>query len=242
MARKMRGRQRQRNRERESFNIDEWNPKTEIGRKVKNKEITSIGQIFEMGKPIVEDEIVDALLPDLRDEVLSVSMTQRMSENGRKTQFRAIVIVGDGHGHIGVGAGKADEAKPSIETAVKAAKRNIIGIPLGCGSWECGCKQKHTIPIKVVGKNGGVIVTLKPAPRGVGIASDEVVRKVLGMAGVKDSWSFARGRTRSIYNTAMASFDALNSLNRMKFHKEWDTLLGAEGKEVEADVKKDSSN
>jgi len=228
--------------EKEAFNIDEWNPKTDIGRKVKNKEITSIEQIFEMGKPIVEDGVVDALLPDMKEEVLDISMTQRMSDNGRKTQFRAIAIVGDGHGHIGIGAGKADEAKPSIETALKAAKRNVIGVPLGCGSWECGCKQKHTIPIKVVGKNGGVIVTLKPAPRGVGIAADEIVRKVLGMAGVKDSWGFARGRTRSVYNTAMASYDALNSLNRMKFHKEWDTLLGAESKEVEKDGEKNSSS
>jgi len=224
------------------FNIDEWKPKTDIGRKVKNKDITSMEQIFEMGKPIIEDEIVDALLPELKEEVLDISMTQRMSDNGRKTQFRAIAIVGDEHGHIGVGAGKADEARPSIETAVKAAKRNLIGVPLGCGSWECGCKQKHTIPIKAVGKNGGVIVTLKPAPRGVGIASDEIVRKVLNMAGVKDSWGVARGRTRSIYNTAMASYDALNSLNRIKFHKEWDTLLGAECKEVEKDAKEDSSS
>jgi small subunit ribosomal protein S5 len=233
---------RRRDEEKKVFNIDEWNPKTDIGRKVKNKEITSIEQVFSLGKPIVEDEIVDALLPDLREEVLDVSTTQRMSENGRKTLFRAIAIVGDGHGHIGVGAGKAEEAKPSIETAVKAAKRNVISVPLGCGSWECGCKQKHTIPIKVIGKNGGVIITLKPAPRGVGIAADEIVRKVLGMAGVRDSWGFARGRTRSIYNTAMASYDALNSLNRMKFHKEWDTLLGAECKEVEADVKENSSS
>jgi len=227
--------------EKRVFNIDEWNPKSDIGRKVKNKEITSIEQIFEMGKPIIEDEIVDALLPDLREEVLNISMTQRMSDNGRKSQFRAIAVVGDSHGHIGIGAGKAEEAKPSIETAVKDAKRNIISVPLGCGSWECGCKQKHTIPIKVMGKNGGVIVTLKPAPRGVGIAAHEVVRKVLGMAGVKDSWGFARGRTRSVYNTAMASYDALNSLNRMKFHKEWDTLLGTECKEVEKNEKSGSS-
>jgi len=225
--------------EEEKFNIDEWNPKTEIGRKVKNKEITSIEQIFEMGKPIVEEEIVDALLPNLKEEVLDISMTQRMSDNGRKTQFRAIVVVGDGQGHIGVGSGKAEEAKPAIETAVRDAKRNITTVPLGCGSWECGCKQKHTIPVKVVGKNGGVIVTLKPAPRGVGIAAHEVVRKVLSMAGVKDSWGFARGRTRSVYNTAMAAYNALDSLNKMKFHEDWDVLLG---KGVEEDEKKDSSN
>lgn len=240
MARRMQ--RRGRDEEDRVFNIDEWHPKTDIGRRVKNKEITSVEQIFEMGKPIVEDGIVDVLLPSLKEEILDVSMTQRMSDNGRKSQFRAIAIVGDGLGHIGIGAGKAEEAKPSIETAVKAAKRNVISVPLGCGSWECGCRQKHTIPIKVSGKNGGVLVTLKPAPRGVGIAADEIVRKVLGMAGVKDSWGFARGRTRSIYNTAMASYDALNRLNRMKFHKEWDTLLGAEVKEVEKDVKENSSS
>lgn len=196
-----------------------WVPKTDIGRKVQKGEITSLEQIFDIGKPILEHQIVDALLPEAREERLEVRITQRMTDCGRKTQYRAVVIVGDGKGHIGIGVGKADETRPSIETAVKNAKRNIIKIPLGCGSWECGCGQKHALPIQVSGKSGGVNITLKPAPRGVGIAANETVRKVLGMAGVKDCWSFSRGRTRSRYNTAMAVFNALRKLNEMRIEK-----------------------
>ncbi len=205
----------------------DWVPKTDIGRRVKSKEITTIEQIFELGKPIIEHQIVDILLPNLRDEVIKVSMTQRMTDCGRKSQFRAVVLVGDGAGHLGIGAGKADETKPAIETAIKHAKRNVIHVPLGCGSWECGCGQKHTLPIVSTGKNGSVIITLKPAPRGVGIVANEVVRKVLGMAGVKDAWSFARGRTRGMYNTAMAVFNALENLNKMKYKGDWETTAEA---------------
>ncbi|MFH1285651.1 MAG: 30S ribosomal protein S5 [Candidatus Micrarchaeota archaeon] len=195
----------------------EWIPKTEIGKRVKNKEILSLEEIFELGKPILEYEIVDELIPDLKEETLCVSVTQRMTDCGRKTQFKAVALVGDCKGHVGIGVGKADETRPAISTAVKNAKRNVISVPLGCGSWECGCKEKHTIPINTVGKNGSIEITLKPAPRGVGIVANEVVRKVLTMAGVKDIWSFSRGRTHVIYNSSMAVYNALNGLNKMKY-------------------------
>jgi len=212
---------------------EEWVPKTEIGKRVMNKDIISVDQIFEMGKPILEHQIVDALVPNLKDEVLEVSMTQRMSENGRKSQFRAIVIIGEGNGHVGVGVGKADETRPAIETGIKNAKRNIIKVPLGCGSWECGCGKRHTVPIKVVGHNGSVFITLKPAPRGVGIVSNEVVKKVLALAGVKDTWAFSKGKTSNVYNSAMAVFYALDSLNKMKFVGSWESEEPAPQPEAE---------
>ncbi|MBI4399389.1 30S ribosomal protein S5 [Candidatus Micrarchaeota archaeon] len=202
----------------------DWNPKTEIGKKVKNKEITTIEEIFAAGRPILESQIVDILLPNLTEETLEIKTTQRMTDCGRKTQFRAIVLVGDGNSHVGIGIGKADETRPAIETAIKNAKKRITSIPLACGSWECGCGQKHTLPILVEGKNGSVSVTLKPASRGVGLAANEVVRKVLGMAGVKDIWSFSRGRTRNIYNSAMAVYNALESLNKIKWQGSWEQV------------------
>ncbi len=200
-----------------------WVPKTSIGKQVMNKEIISIDQIFEMGKPILEHQIINTLVPNLKEEVLEVSITQRMTDCGRKTQFRAIVIVGDSNGHVGVGVGKADETRPAIETGIRNAKRNLIKVPLGCGSWECGCGKRHTVPIKVLGHNGSVKITLKPAPRGVGIVSNQVVRKVLSLAGVRDAWAFSRGKTSNVYNSAMAVFNALDSLNRMKFTGNWET-------------------
>ncbi len=188
---------------------------------MKNKEILTIEEIFDLGKPILEAEIVDFLLPTLEEETLEVSPTQRMTDCGRKMQFRAIVLVGDANGHFGIGAGKAEEVRPAIETAVKNAKRNIKFVQFGCGSWECGCKTPHSIPIMTKGKCGSVEVTLKPAPRGLGLAANKVVRKVLQKAGVKDIWSFARGYTSNVYNMAMATADALDRLNSMHYIGDW---------------------
>lgn len=200
----------------------DWVPKTDIGRQVKSGQITSVEEIFAAGKKILEHQIVDHLYPDISEETLEVSSTQRMTDNGRKAQFRAIMLVGDHNGHFGIGAGKSEEVKPAIESAIKFAKRNLISVPLGCGSWECGCNQKHSLPIKVIGKLGSVEVTLKPAPRGLGIAANEVVKKVLLAAGVKDIWSFSRGHTRNVYNAAMATASALEQLNTLRLKGGWD--------------------
>ncbi len=200
----------------------EWIPKSDIGRLVKTGQITSLEEINSRGKPILESGIVDHLYPDMTEDTLEVKSTQRMTGNGRKMQFRAIVLVGDKKGHFGIGAGKSEEVKPAIESAIKNAKRNIISVPLGCGSWESGSGFKNSIPIAVNGRSGSVRVLLKPAPRGVGLAANDVVKKVLAAAGVKDIWSFSRGHTRSIYNTAMATADALDQLNTMKLTKSWE--------------------
>lgn len=222
--------------EKVAFNMDAWQPKTVLGRKVKAKEIVSIDELFELGKPMLEHEIVDALVPELRDEVLEINMTARMTDCGRKFSYRAIALVGDGNGHVGIGAGKAAEAKPAVETAIKYAKRNLVKIPLGCGSWECGCGTRHSVPITIKGKNGSVTVTIKSAPRGLGIAASEVVKKVLRMAGVKDAWTFSRGRTSSIYNTAMATLAALDGLNGMKFKGDWESRLAETEKQTVAEA------
>lgn len=211
----------------------EWIPKTDIGKLVKSGQITSVEEIYSMGKKILEAEIVDVLCPGIEEETLEVKSTQRMTDNGRKMQFRAIVLVGDKNGHFGIGAGKSEEVKPAIESAIKDAKRSIISVPMGCGSWESGPGFKNSIPISVNGRAGSVRVTLKPAPRGVGLAANEVVKKVLSKAGVKDIWSFSRGHTRSIYNTAMATADALEQLNIMKLKGGWDANAAASAKQVE---------
>ena len=78
-----------------SFNIDEWEPKTKMGRLVKDGTITDIDEIFEKGLPIMELEIVDALIPDLEEEVMDVNLVQRMHKSGRKVNFRVIVAVGN---------------------------------------------------------------------------------------------------------------------------------------------------
>ena len=202
-------RRRRREPEVEVFNIENWTPKTQIGQAVKSKKILTIEQIFESGKPIREVEIVDALLPTLENKVVEVASVQRMTKNNRRQKFRVTAIVGDGNGHVGIGTAKDVEAKPAIDAAIMNAKLNIMPVILGCGSWECACGTKHSLPLIVRGKCGTSEVILKPAPRGVGVVANEVVKALLGLAGVKDIWTFSRGRTRDIYNIALATQRAL---------------------------------
>jgi small subunit ribosomal protein S5 len=197
-------------------NLSEWKPKTNIGKMVKSGEITAIEQIFAYGKPVKEVEIVDSLLPQLEDKVIEIASVQRMTKNNRKQKYRATVILGDRNGHIGIGVGKDVEAKPAIQTGIRNAKQHIVSVALGCGSWECDCGTRHSLPLVTRSKCGSAEIILKPAPRGVGVAASATVRTVLELAGVKDMWTFARGRTRDRYNMALATFNALKSLGELK--------------------------
>jgi small subunit ribosomal protein S5 len=202
--------------EKEVFNIAQWEPRTELGREVKSGSITTIEQIYHDGRNIEEPQIIDALLPNLKSEVVEISSVQRMTKNNRKQKYRVTVVVGDRNGHIGVGAGKDTEVKAAIDSAIKNAKSNVIPIILGCGSWQCLCGTRHSIPFTVRGKCGAVEVILKPAPRGLGVVANKPVRLALELAGLKDAWTFAKGRTRSKYNMLLAVFRALAEINRMK--------------------------
>jgi small subunit ribosomal protein S5 len=86
---------------------------------------------------------------------------------------------------------------------------------MGCGSWECKCVNKHSVPQKISGKEGSTKITIRPAPRGLGLAGNDVVKKVLTMAGVQDVWSSMSGG-RNVYNMAMATVHALEGLNTLK--------------------------
>jgi small subunit ribosomal protein S5 len=198
----------------------EWVPKTRLGKLVRDGEITTMEQALESGLPIKEPELVDKLLPDLVDEVLDINMVQRMTDSGRRVKFRATVTVGNGKGFIGIGEGKDVQVGPAIKKAIDAAKLNIVKIKRGCGSWECGCGQEHTVPFAVTGKAGSVEVTLKPAPRGLGIASGEIAKKVLELAGIKDVWTWTRGETRTTINFAKATYEALKKTAIFRVPKE----------------------
>lgn len=193
-----------------------WVPKTKVGKQVKEGQIRAIEDIFASGKNVKEVGIVDALLPNLEDKVLEIASVQRMTKNNRRQKFRVTVVVGDRAGHVGIGVGKDVEVRPAIETAIKDAKRNIISVHMGCGSWECNCGKKHSLPLTRTAKCGSIHVTLKPAPQGVGIVAAETMRDVLTLAGVTDVWTYSRGRTRNIYNIAMATYDALKSITEVK--------------------------
>ncbi len=194
----------------------EWVPQTRLGKLVKEGQVTTMSEAIESGLPIRESQIVNALIPEIRDEVLDINMVQRMTDSGRRVKFRATVIVGNGDGFIGLGEGKDVQVGIAIRKAIDNAKMNVIGIKRGCGSWECGCGLEHTVPFAVRGKAGSVAVELKPAPRGLGLASGSTARKVLEIAGIKDVWARAEGETRTTLNFAKATFNALMKTTTMK--------------------------
>ncbi|MCJ7817259.1 MAG: 30S ribosomal protein S5, partial [Candidatus Thorarchaeota archaeon] len=159
--------------------LDEWIPKTKLGRLVKDGHINSIEEILHNNYRIREPEIVDALFPDLKQEVVDVSMVQRQSDSGQQKSFRLTVIIGNGEGILGIGIGKAPEFVPAVRAAEARAKLNITMFRRGCGSWECRCHDPHSIPFEVDGTSGSVKVTLRPAPKGTGLVTADVGKIVL---------------------------------------------------------------
>ena len=201
--------------------LDEWVPKTKLGRLVKDGHINSIEEILQNNYRIREPEIVDALFPDLRQEVVDVSMVQRQSDSGQQKSFRLTVIIGNGEGVLGIGVGKAPEFVPAVRAAEARAKLNITMFRRGCGSWECRCHDPHSIPFEVDGTSGSVKVTLRPAPKGTGLVTADVGKIVLRIAGLHDVWSITKGRSRTSSNFAKAYVDALTKTYRMLPPQEW---------------------
>lgn len=202
-----------------AYNEEEWVPKTRLGKLVADGQITTMEDALRSRFPLREPQIVDMLLPGLEDEVLDINMVQRMTDSGRRVKFRATVIVGNGDGYVGIGQGKDVQVGNAIKKAIDAAKLNITHISRGCGSWECACGQQHTVPYEATGKVGSVVVTLVPAPRGLGLAAGNTARKVLEKAGIRDVWTQTFGTTRTTLNFAKATFKALNNVNTMRMPK-----------------------
>lgn len=228
--------------------LEVWAPKTELGRKVKSGEITSIDQILDNGIRIMEPEIVDWLMSDMSSDLLMIGQskgkfgggqrrafkqTQKKTAEGNKPSFATMVIIGNKDGYIGMGYGKSKETVMSREKAMRNAKLNIIKIRRGCGGWQCGCKTPHTIPFKVTGKCGSVSIRLMPAPKGSGLRVAEECRKILALAGVSDVWSKSFGQTRTTINLATACFEALKSLGKSKLQMQnienLGIIIGAKG-------------
>lgn len=194
----------------------EWVPKTRLGKLVVDGKIKTMDEALASGLPIKEPEIVDLLLPGLEEDVLEISMVQRMTDSGRRTKFRVTAVVGNRDGYVGIGVGKATQVAPAIQKAVENAKINVFRVERGCGSWECGCGTSHSVPFKVTGECGSVKVTLIPGPKGLGIVAADVAKKVIELAGVRDVWSITSGETRTTLNFAIATFEALKKTCFMK--------------------------
>jgi len=198
-----------------------WMPKTSLGRMIQEGRITSMEEIFVEGLRIREPEIVDLLLPDLQEEVIFVTLVQKQTDAGEKSQFKAIVAVGNRDGYIGLGGGKARQVRNAIEKAAANARLNISYVRRGCGSWECRCGKSHSMLFQTAGKCGGVEIILVPGPRGLGLVASETAKVMLGLAGIKDCWTRSFGATRTIPSFSYAIFDALKKTYSLVTPQDW---------------------
>ena len=206
-------RRRRRNQDAPIANLRKWEPRTRLGAAVMAGKIITYEAALASGLPIREVEIVDALIPDLEDEVIDVNMVQRRTDSGRRVRFNVMACVGNRDGYVGLGMAKAKEVATAIRKAITAAKLNLIAVQRGNGSWESSPGPGNTVPFKVNGRAASTRVTLMPAAKGKGLVIGQTGKSVLQLAGIEDVLSRTKGQTRTTINYAAVTFNALKNIN-----------------------------
>ena len=138
----------------------------------------------------------------LEEQVIEIKSVVKVNKGGRQRRFSATVVVGDRHGQVGLGMGKANEVPDAIKKAIQDANKNLVKVPL---------TDDRTIAYDVNGNRGAAKVLLKPAPKGTGVIAGGAVRAVLELAGIRDIVSKSLG-ARTKNNMANATLDALKQI------------------------------
>jgi small subunit ribosomal protein S5 len=161
-------------------------------------------------------ERIDASQLDLRDTVVAINRVTKVVKGGKNLSFSALVVVGDGHGVVGFGIGKAKEVPSAIKKGIEAAKKGLIRVPL----------QGTTVPHTITGRFGAGSVLMKPAPDGTGIIAGAAVRAVVESAGITNVLTKSLGSANP-HNVVRATFTGLSQL------KDPVTVARLRGKDLE---------
>ncbi len=161
--------------------------------------------------------VLEEKAQELKERVVNINRVTKVVKGGKNLNFSALVVIGDGHGRVGYGKGKAKEVPLAIDKATKNAKKNLITVPL----------KGTTIPHEVLGKYGAGRVFLRPAAPGTGVIAGGAVRAVVEMAGIHDILTKSL-RSSNPYNVVKATFDGLGKL------KAAEKVAAMRGKELTA--------
>ena len=146
--------------------------------------------------------IIDASQLELNDKVVAIKRVSKTVKGGRTMRFSALVVVGDGNGHVGAGLGKAGEVPEAIRKGKEAAMKNLVEIPMD---------ENNSIPHDFLGEFGSASVLLKRAPEGTGIIAGGPVRSVVELAGIKNIRTKSLGSNNKT-NVVLATIEGLLSL------------------------------
>jgi len=155
--------------------------------------------VADLANRIDPDELV------LSDKLVYLNRVSKVMKGGKRLSFSALVVVGDGNGHVGIGQGKANEVPAAINKAGADARKNLIRVPLA----------RSTIPHEIMVKLGAAKVLLRPAAPGTGIIAGSSIRMVMEAAGIKDVLTKSLGSSNRV-NMAKATMLALRQLRDPK--------------------------
>lgn len=145
---------------------------------------------------------IDHTKLDLKERIVSINRVAKVVKGGKRFKFSVLAVVGDGHGHVGYGLGKAREVPEAIKKSVNRAKKNLVEVPM----------KGTTIPYEVTGKFGAAEILLKPACAGTGVIAGPAIRAIVESAGIHDILTKCVGRTTNPFNVVYATFQAISVL------------------------------